>query len=505
MKKLLVLILLWVCSLPAAEKPKLVIAIAADQFRYDYLMRFRSEYTGGLQQLLTKGAVMANANLEHYPTVTAIGHATYLSGAYPSFSGIIGNDWYDRESGKTITSVSDEKRQLVGATGAAASPHRLLVSTVGDELKMATGGAARVIGISLKDRSAILPVGRRADGAYWFDNASGHFVTSTWYMQTLPRWVETFNEEEHWRKYANKVWAKTRKLPEAGPKLASAVYNSPFGNELLQMFAEQALRNEKLGQRDTTDLLAISFSSNDAVGHAYGPEAPEVREVTLETDRVLGQLFKTVDKLVGMQNVLVIFTTDHGVAPVPEKLVEAKMPGGRTTTAAVYGKLQGELEKRFGPGNWILATAGSSPYLNHALMKERKLDPAQVRQFVADILYETPLVLRVYTREQLLAGSVPTDRFSQRVLRGYNPRRSGDVEVLLEPYWIRGATVATHGTPYSYDAHIPLIFMGRGIRPGRYHQEVALNDVAPTLSSILEVEIPSGSSGRVLDEILVGQ
>lgn len=248
-----------------------------DQFRYDYLTRFRHEYTGGLDRLLTKGAVIVNANLEHYPTVTAVGHATFMSGATPAVSGIMGNDWYDRASGKNVTSVSDDSVKLLGGQGREpASPHRLLVSTLGDEMKMSGKGTPRVIGISLKDRSAILPVGRRADAAYWYDPAAGSFVTSTYYLTGLPAWVKEFNDQHVTHKYAGAEWAFDDRgqaksvllAKDAGPGLFAGVYNSPFGNELLESFVEAALRAEKLGQRNTTDLLSISFSSNDAVGHA---------------------------------------------------------------------------------------------------------------------------------------------------------------------------------------------------------------------------------------------
>ena len=495
---------------PPQPAPKLVLAITVDQFRYDYLTRFRSEYKGGLHRLLTQGAVMVNANLEHYPTVTAIGHATFLSGATPAVSGIMGNDWYDRTTGKNVTSVSDENVKVLGGTRGPASPHRLLVSTIGDEMKMSGRGTPRVIGVSLKDRSAILPVGRRADAAYWYDPSAGSFVTSTYYLSELPAWVKEFNERHLAHKYAGAEWAfddrgNARSVllsKEAGPGLFAAVYNSPFGNELLEAFAEEVLRTEKLGQRDVTDLLSVSFSSNDAVGHVFGPDAPEVRDMSVRTDQVLGKFFDAVDKLVGLDKVLVIFTADHGLSPLPETLAQTRMPGGRTTNASLFGPMSAALESRFGKGQWLLDTAGTSPYLNQELIREKQLDPSEVERVAARALSSAPHVLRVYTREQLLLGQVPPDRFSQRVVRSFNPQRSGDLEVLLEPYWIRSAKGTTHGTPYSYDAHVPLIFMGPGIKAARYYQETALNDVAPTLASILDVEIPSGSVGKVLHEIL---
>ncbi len=496
---------------PQRGRPKLVLLIAIDQFRYDYLPRFRSEYTGGLATLLQHGASFVNANLDHYPTVTAIGHSTMLTGATPALSGIIGNDWYDRASGKQITSVSDDSTKLLGGVGdhAGSSPHRLLVSTIGDELKRSGSAESKVIGMSLKDRSAILPSGHMANGAYWFDEESGAFVSSTYYFPALPEWASAFNARHEPEKFAGKAWLPEsagkpeRRIPsERGRKLNDAVYGSPYGNDLLELFAERAIDAEKLGQRGVTDLLTVSFSSNDAVGHSFGPDSPEVHAVSINVDRAIGRLFAHLDRTVGMKNVLVMLTADHGVSPVPEVLQSQKMPGGRIT-GDFFVPIRQALERRFGPGLWLLSTAGSSPYLNHQLIHEKNLDPAEVRRVAAQAIEDAPHVARVYTREQLTTIRSAADIIDSRVMRSYNAERSGDLEVLLEPYWIRGGgTGATHGTPYNYDTHIPLVFMGPGIRPGTYYESAVLNDLAPTVAAMLDIEIPSGSVGRVLDEAL---
>jgi hypothetical protein len=500
---------------PAGQDIRLVLLIAVDQFRYDYLTRFRSEYTSGLERLLTDGAVFTNAYLEHYPTVTAVGHATMLTGATPSVSGIVGNDWYDRASGGTVTSVSDPTVKPLGApTGSAASPRRLLVSTVGDELKMSSPlppgspDAPRVIGMSLKDRSAILPSGHAADAAYWWDSKSGNFVSSTYYFDALPDWVTKFNARRTPDSRAGASWtllsAPSTVLhqmpPAAGGPLFDAVYGSPFGNELLGAFAEEALTNERLGQRGATDVLTVSFSSNDAVGHTYGPDSREVHDISVRTDRAIGALLDRVDKTVGLQHVLVALTADHGVAPVPEYLQERRMPGGRLTNKDVFGPIEQALASRFGEARWILSTAGSSPYLDYDLIAQRKLDPEVVRQVAADAALKAPHVARVYTRDQLTRGAVVGDLIGERVMRGFNAQRSGDLEIILEPYWIRSGSGATHGTPYNYDAHIPLILMGGRIAPGYYSDHVALNDLAPTVATLIAVEVPAGSAGRVLTE-----
>jgi predicted AlkP superfamily pyrophosphatase or phosphodiesterase len=525
MRRLLAILLVLMSAVGAALAApardadiRLVLLIAVDQFRYDYLTRFRSEFHEGLDRLLTQGAVFTDASLEHYPTVTAIGHSTMLTGATPSVSGIIGNDWFDRESGQTVTSVSDPGVRLLGADDAAqaASPHRLLVSTVGDEIKLASGvgrGAAegpRVIGISLKDRSAILPAGHAADAAYWWDQKSGHFVTSTFYRSALPEWVSAFNAQGVADKFAGKSWSllappstELRRMPnEPGQPLYSAVYGSPFGNELLLGFATAALEHERLGQRAVTDLLTVSFSSNDSVGHTYGPDSPQLKDITIRTDRFIGALLDRVDKLVGLDHAVVALTADHGVAPMPEVLRDHGLPGGRMSNKDVFDPIEQALVQRFGEGKWILATAGSSPYFDYDLMARLKADPEEVRRVAAEAAAKVPHVARVYTRDQLMRGEVYADRVGRRILNGFNQERSGDLEIVLEPYWLRQAEGATHGTPFNYDAHIPLILMGPQVQPGEYDEHVALNDLAPTLATLVRVEIPAGSSGRVLTEAL---
>ena len=296
---------------------------------------------------------------------------------------------------------------------------------------------------------------------------------------------------------------RSGQLPaERGAALYNAIYGSPFGNELLLDFAGELLSRERLGTRNATDLLSVSFSSNDSVGHTYGPDSPQVRDIAIRTDRAIGRLLNLVDKTIGLQHTLVAFTTDHGVAPVPESLRDRGLPGGRMTTKELFEPIQQALATRFGEGKWLMATAGSSPYLNYELIEKLQLDAAEVRRVAAAAATKVPHVARVYTRDQLLRGDVPNDRIGSRVLRGFNAQRSGDLEIILEPYWMRQAQGTTHGTPYNYDAHIPLILMGRRIQPGEYSDHVALNDLAPTLATLAGVEIPAGSSGRVLTEAL---
>ncbi len=486
-----------------STKPKLVVAIIADQFRYDYLTRFGSEYKSGFKQLLTRGAVFTNAHYEHFPTFTSVGHAAFLTGAFPSVNGIIGNSWYDRSAGKVIQSAQDTSVQQVGGNGGSgSSPQNLLVSTLGDEIKIAGQGKNHVVGISFKDYSGILATGRMADAVYWFDDRSGNFVTSSYYLPELPAWVKEFNSGRPADKYKGIEWLGTKLSADVGPKLYGTLRFTPFGNELIEQMAESAIKGEKLGLDSDTDLLMISFSSNDYVGHANGPDSQQVREVSIATDRLLGKLFKYIDAQVGMANVTVVFSADHGVAPMPEVNTKRKMPGGRVEVSAILNAAKKALADKYGDGNWIAASPEESIYLNWDLIRAKKLSESEVAAEAAKAIQSLPHVFRVYTREQLMRGVPSGDRVARRVANGYSFSRGADIYIILDPYYIAmGGTSTTHGTPFGYDSHVPVIFMGPGIKAKRFYQTIAMNDVAPTLASLLGVEIPSGAEGRILSEI----
>jgi predicted AlkP superfamily pyrophosphatase or phosphodiesterase len=511
MKRLFALALFLALSSNAAEKPKLLLTIVIDQFRYDYLTRFRGEYHHGLKRLLDDGAVFTDAHHIHAATVTAIGHSTFLSGATPSVSGIIGNEWYDRASKKTVTSVSDDDTDLLGGAAGkkGSSPRRMLVATIPDELKMA-GKSAKAIGISIKDRSAILPGGHMADGAYWFDDASGHFVSSTYYAKELAGWVKAANDAGPSAKYADAAWMALDAKPGDNPlcvmskggeaRACGSLDATPFGNEMLEAFAERAVEGEQLGRHEGTDVLAVSFSSNDYVGHGRGPDSAEVRDISIRTDQVLGKLLDFLDAKLGAGNTLVVLTADHGVAPVPEVNAARKMPGVRLDAAKLKAQVVKALNDRFGEGEWM--SAGSYElYLNYATIADKKLDAAEVRRVAADAVRAFPGVARAYAREDIERGNgvEPVDR---AVRFGFYGPRSGDVAIVPEPYDMFTPTGTTHGTPYGYDSHVPVIFYGPGIKRGVYKNRIGVTDIAPTLAALFEVETPDGAFGRVLTEAL---
>jgi predicted AlkP superfamily pyrophosphatase or phosphodiesterase len=542
------------------KRPKLVLLIAVDQFRYDYLERFGDLFgPNGFRRLHRDGASWTQSNYDHMPTYTAPGHGTMMTGAYPAESGIIGNEWLDRASGKRVTSVSDESVKLLGGlpNDPASSPSRLMASTVGDELRLATNDRAKVIGISVKDRSAILPAGRHANAAYWFSWTSGTMVSSTYYFNQLPAWVTAFNAAKPAKQYFGAKWE--RLLPESeyvkrvgadnpswenvtaagdtnsfphtitgGAKtfedrnFYTALDYSPFTNDILLSFAQQAIVNEQLGQDDDTDVLTLSFSANDYVGHRFGPYSQEVMDVTLRTDRTIATLLDFVDARVGLANTLIAVTADHGVSPIPEHAAAMGLGGARVPFASVMGKIQAAISARYNPqgkspdptADYLLrfSEAGTSRewfinnniYFNYDALRRDGVNIEEISQVVVAAALTVPGIARCFSRSQLLRGATSvTDPIERRALHGFYPARSGDVVMVAEPYkYIAETITATHGSPYSYDTHVPTIIMGAGVTPGRYLEPASPADIAPTLSALLRITPPSNSTGRVLIEAL---
>ena len=522
----------------ALSKPKLVVLVVVDQFRYDYTTRFRNEYHAGLDRMLKGGAVFTNANYMQAPTVTAVGHTIVSSGAMPSVSGIAGNGWFERETNRTVRSVCDYDVAIVGAKLQPhdlrtcedydpASPKRLLVSSIGDEMRTADPNA-KVIGISFKARSAILPAGRSAQAAFWFDDTVGSFISSSYYFRDgkLADWVNAFNnrrkDDSNVRivdAYLNAKWPSFPQWDFHGDRNPyDRLAASPWGNELIEDLAESAIQNERLGQRGTTDLLTVSFSSNDYVGHIAGPDAPEVEDMCKRTDVLLGKLMAFAEKAVGAGNVLYVLTADHGVAPLPSA-------SQRLNPAVDYfyfdpgDYLNIELRNKYGQGqnDWVLASVDNAIYLNWKTADERKINHSEVlktgENLLLDAVEKLPAahIARVFTRDELMAGLPSDDKVGQAVSRGFNVERGGDIIWLQAEYFVAPGSGAdlggydhkgtTHSTPYSYDTHVPVIFYGPGVIAGEYPQYIAPNDIAPTLAAILGVKAPNGSSGTVLKSV----
>jgi predicted AlkP superfamily pyrophosphatase or phosphodiesterase len=544
----------------APKRPRLVLLIAVDQFRYDYLERFGDLFVAnGFRRLLRDGASWTQSNYDHMPTYTAPGHGTMMTGAYPAESGIIGNEWLDRATGKRVTSVADETVKLRGDNPNAygSSPRRLMASTVGDELRLATNGRAKVIGISIKDRSAILPAGRHANAAYWFSTFSGNMVSSTYYFNELPAWVTAFNETKPTHKYFGAKWERllsedeyirragsdtpswekvgsasgdTNAFPHTitgaattpGRAFYTALEYSPFANDMLLSFAQQAIVNEQLGQDDDTDILTLSLSANDYVGHRFGPYSQEVMDVTLRTDRQIAALLDFVQARVGLSNTLIAFTSDHGVAPSPEQAEALGLGGTRLKADDLLGTIRAALRARYNSqgkspdpsADYLLKSnengttrewfINNNLFFNYDALRRDSVNVEEISQVVVAAVLTVPGIARCFSRTQLLRGATSiTDPIERRVLHGFSPTRSGDVVVVAEPYkYLADTITATHGSAYSYDTHVPTIIMGTGITPGRYFEAATPADIAPTLAALLRITPPSNTTGRVLIEAL---
>ena len=521
---------------PAAPKIKLVLGIVIDQFRYDYLTRFEDQFgVGGFKRFLQGGAVFSNAHYPYTPTVTACGHAVFMSGSAPNENGIIANEWWDRETGKRITSVSDPNTKLLGGKeGTGASPHRMLSSTIGDQLKMQTAGQSKVIGISLKDRAAILPAGKKPNGAYWYDTTTGRMISSTYYFPDLPAWVKKFNQDNCADKYFGKKWEKllpeaayARSLPDDSPfekwpygktfphtinggedKPGSKFYNqfeaTPFANEMLANLAKAAIENEQLGADDIPDVLTVSFSANDILGHYLGPNSPEVQDMTIRTDQILADFLAFVDKKVGLQNTIIAFTADHGVAPVPEQAQTFGL-GGRMEVKEVTEAINNALNKQFGEEKWIASIVYGNVYFDYAALERRKASRVVAERVASEAIKKLKGIAECFTRTEILSGQLPHTRLAESVALGFNAERNGDLVAVPKPFWVFGEgslMATTHGSPYSYDTHVPVIFYGAGVKAGLFTNLSSPLDIAPTLAAILKIEQPSNSIGQILSEAI---
>ncbi len=550
------------------SRPRLVLLIVVDQFRYDYLTRFGDLFgASGIGRLMREGAFWTEANFDHMPTYTAPGHAVFMTGAWPSQTGIIANEWYERDTGRKVKSVTDDSTtKLAGLPGEKGySPRRLLCSTVGDEIRLADGDRSKVIGISTKDRSAILPSGRRANAAYWFGTDNGNMLSSSYYFNQEPQWVERFNRrrladqlfgarwdrllpEAEYLKRAGKDDAPWENLDKSSKDTNSfphvitggaaspskmfykALDYTPFANDLLVAFAEEAITNEELGANADTDLLTLSFSANDYVGHRFGPYSHEAMDMTLRVDRQIGTLLDFVDAHVGLRNTVVIFSADHGASPVPEQAALMNLPGRRYQRSDLLQIVEDGLKAKYARKDRPAADyiqgftnrAETEPgllngnlYLNRAALKRDGIDLDECERVVGELAMRMPGVARYFTRNQLERNQIlSSDAVARRVLNGFYPSRSGDVIVVFEPYSILfdppddptdPRPTATHGSPYSYDTHVPLIIMGRDFANGRYTQPATPADIAPTLAGLLRVQAPSCSVGRVLSEALISE
>jgi predicted AlkP superfamily pyrophosphatase or phosphodiesterase len=528
------LVLLLSISLEAQniQRPKLVVGLVVDQMRWDYLYRYYDRYAanGGFKRLLNQGFTCENTMIPYTPTVTGCGHSCIYSGAVPAISGITGNLWWDQEQGREVYCTEDKTVKTIGSTSALGqmSPRNLLVTTVCDELKLATNFRSKVIGIALKDRGGILTAGHSANAAYWYDNTTGDWITSSYYMNDLPKWVKDFNARKLVDKYYNQGWntlfplntyiqstednnpwkgtlSGLKGFPYDTKKFIGKNYlpitTMPQGNTLTAEMAKAAITGEQLGTDGITDFLAISFSSPDYVGHTFGPNSIEEEDSYLRLDKELGDFLDFLDTKIGKDQYLVFLSADHGVAHVPGFLKEHKIPAGNVDLLGLIKIMNRLLKDKFGKDNLIVSSDNYQFYLNHLAIDSARLNIEEVKNFIIDYLSAERGIARLFAIDKLMQTTLNATQ-KNMFANGYYPRRSGDIQVILLPQVIDGFLITTHGLWNPYDAHIPLLWYGWGIKKGKTNREIQMTDIAPTLAALLHIQMPSGSVGHVIEEVM---
>jgi arylsulfatase A-like enzyme len=494
-------------------RPKLIVVIVIDQFRGDYLERYRDQFgEGGFRLFMDHGAYFPNCDYEYANTRTAPGHSTLFTGTYTSGHGIISNEWWDPQKKKQVTSVEDDSTKLVGTSdsGPGASPHNLLASTLGDELKLATQGKARVFGISLKDRAAILPGGFAADGAYWIDKDTGAWITSTYYREELPAWVQQFNQSKRAEKYLNREWRddKGNVLGTTAPNPAKGYFgvvgSTAFANDYEFEFARELVVYEHLGSGTATDLLAISLSANDILGHAVGPDAPQMRAMALALDSQLAEFFSFLGKQVGLAKVWIALSADHGIAPLPAQASKLRLPAAGLNGHKLRDQINQRISEKISPGH-------PADYVKEFDYPLAWLDPdtfgaAHVKEEDAERAAGEAMkdigLRGYYTRTQLARGEVPNTPFGRKFLNSYSPEGGWYVMGVPPPFVVGSVSGTDHASPYSYDTHVPLAFYGLAFQAGTYRDHAEPVDLAVTLASLLGINAPSHATGRVLTQAL---
>ncbi len=525
-------------STTSSAKPKLVVGIVIDQMRYDYLTRFKHRYgNGGFNRLLNDGFNLKNGHLNYTPTYTAVGHASAYTGTTPENHGIMGNDWYHKYEQKSVYCVDDKDYKTVGSDTKQGekSPHRMVTNTIGDQLHLAQNMNGKVIGLSLKDRGAILPAGHSANAAYWYDTKKGKFITSTYYMNELPKWVKEFNDSGIAEKYVNETWNtyydistytsstsddnkyeekfKTEDAPVFPHDLKkikkkegfNLLKNTPQGNSILTDLALATIDNEKMGQGEYIDLLAVSYSATDGIGHKFAPNSIEVEDTYIRMDLEIEKLLNHLDKTVGKGNYTVFLTADHAVTENPNYLKDNKLPAGFRSSKKINDHIKDIAKDKFGEKKLIEYVQNNNIFLSEKHLKKEKLNRAFVAQTIADELVKHKKVYKTVT-SRTLETTYFTEGLLALVQKGFNQKYSGDIvfiytpSILSDGYDKKGGT--THGSPYSYDTHIPMLFYGAGINKGGSHEYNPVTNIAPTICALLEIEFTNGNSGNVVSEII---
>lgn len=539
MKKIIVLLILtnslFCQTKQVSSKPKLIVGIVVDQMRQDYIYRYWDKYgNGGFKKIISEGYFYKNAHFNYVPTYTGPGHASIYTGTSPATHGIIANDWFVKQTNSMMYCTDDNSVKSVGSDTKAGlmSPKNLLVTTIGDELKLNTNQQSKVFGISLKDRSSILPAGHSANGAFWFDGSNGKFISSTHYMNELPTWVNEFNDKQLAKHYLSKGWntlyplsnytesiADNNNYEKAPNKKDTAIFPytykkqldknnyeilkaTPYGNSITKDLALACLKAEQLGKGKQTDMLCISFSSTDYVGHSYGPRSVEVEDVYLRLDKNLEELINTLNTTIGKNNYVLFLTADHGACDVPAHLLDLKIPGGYMNEKELTRTIKSFLVKEFND-SLVLSLSNQQVFLDETKMTTLKLNKSIVENALANFLLTINGVAEAYPSDILKYENYTDGSFKYLIQKGYNHVRSGNVAFSYNPAWMEyHNTGTTHGASYSYDTHVPLLFYGFSIPKGNSVKKVNIVDIAPTISMLLGISFPNGTTGVPLKEVL---
>jgi len=521
------------------NQPKLVIGIVVDQMRADYVYRFADKFgEGGFNRLLSQGFECSNTNYNYVPTYTGPGHAAIYSGTVPYYNGIIANDWYERKVGHKVYVTEDTTVKTIGSNSDAGkmSPRRLLSTTITDELQLFNNKQSKVIGICLKDRGSILPAGHFPHSAYWFDNKTGNWITSSYYTNELPTWVNRFNDKKLAEQYLSKPWntlypiaqytvglangspfrlpykgEESNQFPHDLPKIMNKegyelLRSTPFGNSFTTDFAIETIAQEKLGKGNFTDFLALSFSSTDYIGHQFGINAIETEDTYARLDKDLERFFRFVDSSIGIENVLIFLTADHGAAQTPSQMQSLNIPAGIFKSHKIKDSLSKFISKQYGEANWVLHYDNQQFWLNNSLLENKKLDRNKLIEICLNYLKKMEGVQDVFNTADLL-NSNTTAGLVDHLIRGISPLRSGDILMTLQPGWFDAHYAAnggtTHGSGHVYDTHVPLYWFGWHIKQGASSSPVFITDIAATLSDLLHIARPNACIGNPLTEMLI--
>lgn len=515
------------------SRPKLVVGLVIDQMRWDYLYRFYNRYNnGGFKRLINEGFTAENTFIPYTPTYTGCGHASIYTGSVPAINGIIGNNWYDPQLGRDVYCAEDKEVKTVGSLTKAGemSPKNMLVTTITDELRLATNFKSKVIGISLKDRGSILPAGHSANAAYWYDGQTGNWISSTYYMKSLPAWLINYNQ----KKIANTFYAQNwntlypiatytestsddkvyegrfkNETSSSFPHILTSymdknfdvVRSTPYGNTMTFDLAKIAIKEEKLGQTGNTDFLAISCSSTDYVGHQFGPNSIEIEDTYLRLDQDIANFLTHLDKTLGKNNYLIFLSADHAVANVPGFMEEHRLPGGLISNSFLRKGIDSLMQKNFNLNKSVITVMNNQVYFDHQIIEEQQADFEKIRQTTLNYLKKQNGIVDAINLQSVQQATIP-DEIKSRIVNGYSAKRSGDIYFLLQSNWFDGGnTGTTHGAWYPYDSHIPLLFMGWNVKPGKTNATYYMTDIAPTLAAMLNIQMPSGSIGKPITQL----